>query len=111
MVSPKTYVLVEVKGIDAGPVDTRFGDERIEDFELTRSGGDDDPSVALLGDRAAQDHCSEFGGISSHAGSVGLDDDVDDSTWVEDNCTFSQGIHCSTVTGVFFCLPDFSSIV
>jgi hypothetical protein len=81
VVGPKPYILVEVKCIDTGPVDSGLGDERVEDFELTRSCGDDDPSVTLLGDGAAKDHRSELGGISSHAGAVGLNDDIDDGTW------------------------------
>jgi hypothetical protein len=73
-----------VEPFDAGPIDSRFGRQGIEDFELARSGRDDDSGLATFGDGAAEDHGGEFRRIGTHSGSVGLDDDIDDNTsWQE----------------------------
>jgi hypothetical protein len=43
------YVLIQVKSIDSSPVDAVFLHEGVENFELTRSGGNYDACRAMLG--------------------------------------------------------------
>lgn len=84
MIRRDADIFVQVEPLDAGPIDSRFGRQGIEDFELARSGRDNDSSLATLGDGAAEDHGGEFRRIGTHSGSIGLDDDIDDHTsWQE----------------------------
>ncbi len=88
MIRSNTDIFVQVESVDAGPIDSRFGRQGIEDFELARSSRDNDSSLASLSDGAAEDHGGEFRRIGTHSGSVGLDDDIDDHTswqeWVQE---------------------------
>ena len=113
MIRRDTDIFVQVEPLDAGPIDSRLGRQGIEDFELARSGRDDDSSLAPLGDGAAEDHGGEFGRIGTHSGSVGLNDDIDDHTswqeWVPETQSgcFSNENYCSTAGGWFFAYPIF----
>lgn len=112
MIRRDADIFVQVEPFDAGPIDARFGRQGIEDFELARSGRDDDSSLATLGDGAAKDHGGEFRRIGTHSGSVGLDDDIDDYTsWQERCLRLNRAVFpMKTIVAqpeVVFCLPDF----
>lgn len=113
MIRRDTDIFVQVEPFNAGPIDSRFGRQGIEDFELARSGRDDDSGLATFSDGAAKNHGGEFRRIGTHSGSVGLDDDIDDKTswqeWVletQSGC-FSNENYCSTAGGWFFAYPIF----
>ncbi len=59
-------ILVEMEAGNLRPVDAGLLDERLEELELARAGGDDDARFASQRDRFADSVACRFGGVGGH---------------------------------------------
>ena len=79
MVFADPDIFIKMKRIDLGPIDPGFFDQAFEDFELARTRCNNHSRFALLSNATSKNHRCEFGRVTTHAGPIRLNDDIDDT--------------------------------